>query len=110
VRLEGLGFFCESPLICKLYKYIQQMVVNLKISSGIEPATFRFVAHSLKHYATACPQLFDMPIPNIQNYNFGSGSGRETWSLTLREEHRMRVLENRVLRLFEPKRDEVAGG
>jgi hypothetical protein len=24
--------------------------------------------------------------------------GRETWSLTLREEHRLRVFENRVLR------------
>jgi hypothetical protein len=35
--------------------------------------------------------------------------GCETWSLTLREEHRRRVFENRVLRLFGPKRDEVMG-
>jgi hypothetical protein len=36
--------------------------------------------------------------------------GRETWSLTLREEHRLRVFENRVLRrIFGPKRDEVTG-
>jgi hypothetical protein len=36
----------------------------------------------------------------------------ETWSLTLREEHRLRgVFENRVLRrIFRPKRDEVTGG
>jgi hypothetical protein len=34
----------------------------------------------------------------------------ETWSLTLKEEHRLRVFENRVLRrIFGPKRDEVAG-
>jgi hypothetical protein len=34
--------------------------------------------------------------------------GCETWSLTLREEHRMRVFENRVLsRLFGPKRDGI---
>jgi hypothetical protein len=34
--------------------------------------------------------------------------GFETWSLTLREEHRLRVFENRVLRrIFGPKRDEV---
>jgi hypothetical protein len=34
--------------------------------------------------------------------------GCETWSLTLREEHRLRVFENRVLRrIFRPKRDEV---
>jgi hypothetical protein len=36
--------------------------------------------------------------------------GCETWSLRLREEHRLRVFENRVLRrLFGPKRDEVTG-
>jgi hypothetical protein len=29
--------------------------------------------------------------------------GCETWSLTLREEHRLRVFENRVLRIFGPK-------
>jgi hypothetical protein len=34
----------------------------------------------------------------------------ETWSVTLREEHRLRVFENRVLRrIFGPKRDEVTG-
>jgi hypothetical protein len=34
----------------------------------------------------------------------------QTWSLTLREEHRLRVFEIRVLRIFEPKSDEVTGG
>jgi hypothetical protein len=34
--------------------------------------------------------------------------GSETWSLTLREEPRLRECENRVLRrVFGPKRDEV---
>jgi hypothetical protein len=34
--------------------------------------------------------------------------GCETWSLTLREEHRLRVFENRLLgRIFGPKRDGV---
>jgi hypothetical protein len=34
--------------------------------------------------------------------------GCETWSLTLREEHRLRVFDNRALRkIFGPKRDEV---
>jgi hypothetical protein len=37
--------------------------------------------------------------------------GCETWCLTLREEHRLRVFENRVLRrIFRPKRVEVTGG
>jgi hypothetical protein len=36
--------------------------------------------------------------------------GYETWSLTSREEHRLRVFENGVLRrIFGPKRDEVTG-
>ena len=36
--------------------------------------------------------------------------GCETWSLTLREERRLRVFENRVLRrIFGPKTDEVTG-
>jgi hypothetical protein len=35
---------------------------------------------------------------------------RETWSLTLNEEIRLRVFENRVLRrIFGSKRDEVTG-
>ena len=33
--------------------------------------------------------------------------GCETWSLTLREERKLRVFENRVLRIFGPRRDEV---
>jgi hypothetical protein len=36
--------------------------------------------------------------------------GCETWPLTLREEHRLRVFENRMLRMiFGPKMDEVTG-
>ena len=36
--------------------------------------------------------------------------GCETWSLTLREEHRLRVFENKVLRkIFGAKRDEITG-
>jgi hypothetical protein len=36
--------------------------------------------------------------------------GRETWSVTLREEHKLRVFENRVLRgIFGLKRDEATG-
>jgi hypothetical protein len=37
--------------------------------------------------------------------------GYETWSLTLRQEHKLRVFENRVLRrIFGSKRDAVTGG
>ena len=37
-------------------------------------------------------------------------NGLETWSLTLREERKLRVFENMVLRrIFGPRRDEVTG-
>jgi hypothetical protein len=37
--------------------------------------------------------------------------GRETWFLTLREQHRLKVFQDRVLRrIFGPKRDEIIGG
>jgi hypothetical protein len=37
--------------------------------------------------------------------------GCETWSLTLREEQRLKVFQNRILRrIFELKRDQVLGG
>jgi hypothetical protein len=37
--------------------------------------------------------------------------GCEVWSLTLREEHKLRVFENRVLRrIFGPNSDEEIGG
>jgi hypothetical protein len=36
--------------------------------------------------------------------------GCETWYLTLRDEHGLRVFENKVLRIFGYKREEVMGG
>jgi hypothetical protein len=37
--------------------------------------------------------------------------GRETWSLIVRKEGRLRVFENRILRMIlGPKRDEVTAG
>jgi hypothetical protein len=36
--------------------------------------------------------------------------GCETWSLTLREQHRLRVFKRMLRGIFEPKKDEVMGG
>jgi hypothetical protein len=37
--------------------------------------------------------------------------GCETWSLTLREEHRLRMFDNGIIsRIFRPKWEEVVGG
>jgi hypothetical protein len=49
--------------------------------------------------------------PDVQNYNVACFFYRRgTWLLTLREECRLRVFENRVLRrIFEPWRDKWSG-
>jgi hypothetical protein len=36
--------------------------------------------------------------------------GCETWFLTLREKSRLRAFENRLSKIFGPRRDEVMGG
>jgi hypothetical protein len=56
------------------------------------------------------PEAEERPRPKaaaMQHVLFGC----ETWSLTVREEHKPRVFGNRVLRrIFGPKRDGVMGG
>ena len=66
-----------------------------------------------------CSTSQDRWLPVRLTYNFSKGRiiilpvvlyGCETWSLTLREERRLRVYENRMLKIvFVPKRDEVTG-
>ena len=60
---------------------------------------------SAKTYnAWSCTQKHNMVYMNWFNYTVGC----ETWSLTLREERRLRMFENRVLRrIFRPTRDGV---
>jgi hypothetical protein len=65
---------------------------------GPEPSAFSVAVEKLKNF-------------NMQDYNFACGSyGCETWSLILREEHRLRVFENRVpRRIFGSNGDDVKG-
>ena len=68
------------------------------LSFGAEYFVFQFASQKFKN-------------EDVQNCNFAcSFYGCESWSLTLREECRLGVFENRVLRrIFGPKRDEVTG-
>jgi hypothetical protein len=60
-----------------------------------------FFQFTIKHIKI---KIYRTPILPVVLY------GCETWLLTLTEEHRRRVFENRVLRrIFGPKRDEVTG-
>jgi hypothetical protein len=56
-------------------------------------------------HITAYPNLFQSVQFPLVLY------GCKTWSLTVREEHKLRAFENKVLRrIFVPKRDGVTGG
>jgi len=69
------------------------------LSFSAESFVFQFAVQKLKKiriYRTVILSIF--------------GMGAKTSSLTLREESRLRVFENRVLRrIFGPKREEEAG-
>jgi len=74
----------KSGNIC--YHTVQNILSSSWLSKGINIKTYRIIILPVVLY------------------------GYESWSLILREERNMRVLENRVLRkIFGPKRDEVAG-
>jgi hypothetical protein len=61
--------------------------------------------HSVKNLLSCHLRLYKTIILPVFLYEC------KTWSLTLREEHGLRVFENRVLRrIFGPKRDEVMVG
>jgi hypothetical protein len=62
---------------------------------------------STNSYCSFIAQVLVFPF--LQSYNF-SLCYLLWWLLTMREKHRLRVVENRVLRrIFRPKRDEVTG-
>jgi hypothetical protein len=70
-------------------------------------------------FSASCPGRLSFPGRFLNHFPYenifhvfiiGFLYGCETWSLTLRDEHRLRVFENRVLRrILGPKRDEVTG-
>ena len=68
------------------------------LSFGAEPFVFQVATKNLKI------KIYRTIIIPVVLY------GCETWSLTLREETKLRVFENKVLRrIFGPRRDEVTG-
>jgi hypothetical protein len=69
------------------------------LSFGTESFVFHFATQNFKDY-------------HILNYDSAFVLyGCKTWSVILREEHRLRVFENRVLRrILGPRSDEVTRG
>jgi hypothetical protein len=60
--------------------------------------------HSVQNLLSSCLLSKNAKILPLALY------GIETWSLTLREEHRLKMFEKRVLRIFGLRGDEVTGG
>jgi hypothetical protein len=66
--------------------------------------------HSVQNLLSSSVLSKYLTIKTYRTIIFSVFYGCETWSLTLKEEHSLRVFENRVLRrIFGPKRDEVIG-
>jgi len=67
--------------------------------------------HPVQNLLTSSSLSKNLNITIYRTIIFSVVYGCETWSLTLREERRLRVFENRVLRrIFELKRNELTEG
>jgi hypothetical protein len=68
----------------------------------------------MRHPVVQCTIIIISIFPSTQllfsNSVLFSGGTEPAGDYTLREEHRLGVFKNRVLRIFRPKRDEVTGG
>jgi hypothetical protein len=81
-----------------------QEEIKLRLNSG------NACYHSVQNLLTSCLLSKNIKIGIYKTTIFPVVLyGCKTGSLTLREEYRLRVFENRVLRIFGPKRDEVMG-
>jgi len=73
------------------------------IMSGTVTLVLLLIIDSYVYLQAVFPMLLTIILPVVL---YGCG----TWSLSLREEHRLGVFENKVLRrIFGPRRDEVTG-
>jgi hypothetical protein len=88
---------------------INQNSVHEKINSSLKSGNACY--HSVQNLASSRLLSKDTKIKMYRNITLPVVlCGCETWSPTLREEHSLRMLENRMLRrIFGPKRDKVTG-
>ena len=90
--------YCPSSGVLTLYSQQYVFVILVMLTSAQNLLSSSLLSKNLKI------KVYRTIILPVVLY------GCETWSLTLREERRLRVFENRILRrIFGPKRDEVTG-
>jgi hypothetical protein len=100
--LSGLGKFKFIINIC----YITFLLLICFFFSKSQEREKTTPSASDHNYSTKCAEVITDTI-YVCDYRHGC----QTWALTLREEHRLRVFKNRLLRrMFRPKRNEVTGG
>jgi hypothetical protein len=100
-RLEQFKYF--GTAVTNLNSIQDEIKSRLKLGSACYHSMQHLVSYSLLSKNTKIKIYRTIILPVVLY-------GCQTWSLTLREEHRLRVFENRVLRgIFGPKRDEVTG-
>ena len=86
----------------------REEIVNIYIEEVASPRNT--CCHSLQNLLSTNFLSKNMNIKLYRNIILPMLYGCETWSLTMRSEHRLRMFKNRVLRkVLEPKRDEVRG-
>jgi hypothetical protein len=102
--------FCISQILEKKWEYnetVHQLQEEIKRRLNSGNACYHSVQNLLSSHLLSKNlkiRIYKTIILPVVLY------GCETWSLTLKEENRLRVFENRVLRrIFGPKRDEVTG-
>ncbi|KAJ4434418.1 hypothetical protein ANN_22980 [Periplaneta americana] len=117
-KLETTGsltFIVQNPAILSITWFRSSMVPFIRlcddriISRNQVPKSPDFTTPDNICYREAF--IIQSPVKNLKRvYKTVVLYGCGTWTLTLREEHRLRVFENKVLRkIFGAKRDEVTG-
>jgi hypothetical protein len=107
---SGLKFSVLPGIVSAAFLRSESHGTHILLSIFETPTTWRARFLYLFPPGTGLSMQQYVQRPNIFTQELLVLYGCETWSLTLREEHRLRVFENRVLRrIFGPKRDEVTG-
>jgi hypothetical protein len=109
IKIANITFENVSQFKCLRTTLTNQNLIQEEIKRRLNSGNVCY--HSVQSLLSSCLlsknlkiRIYKMLISPVVLY------GCETWCLTLREEHRLRVFENRLLRrIFGAKRDEVTG-
>jgi hypothetical protein len=114
MRYDGMKIANRSFESVAKFKYLgttltDQNYINEEIKSRLNSESSCY--HSVQSLLSSLLLSRDVKVKNMKTMILPVVLyGCETWYLTLREEHGLRMFEDRVLRrIFGPKRDEVTG-